>query len=776
MESVCRPVFCNRLICQRLICHRLACQRWAWSLLLGTLLCIAGIAQETPAAEPTPVTPNQTQAAPRSPVPAGRKRIGLALSGGAALGLAEIGVIRWMEENHIPVDLVAGTSMGSIIGAMYATGMSSAQMEDFANKIDWDQAFLSAPTYSDLSYRRKQDRREFQLTTPLGLKHGLNGPNGFNAGQGVGLLLDRIALPESSVANFDDLPIPFRCVATDMLSGEGVVLRDGSLARAVRASMAIPGVFTPVDVQGRVLADGGMVQNIPVETVLDMGADTVIAIQLRTPPGDRAQLESIAGVLSRAVSVMITQNEHRSLALAQAVVSIDTAGFSVSDYSRVQELVQLGYKTAAAQSAALLPFAMHDDEEWRQYIADRQSRKLPKMNKVEAVEVAGADDDTNRRLEKRIDKTVEGPLNLTKLETQLTRMAGEGQFDRLGYEGFTQNGVPALRVTAHEKSYGPPFVDLAVNVDGSGVADFGFAAGARITFMDFADRGGEWRNDLLFGSSNLGATEFYQPIAGSHFFVAPYAFASKDARNSFSGLTRVAVFGDERAGGGFDLGYNSGRRSEIRLGYENFSGRLNPLIGSQGLPIVSGDTGEFRARYVWDGQDSPAVPGVGTRIVATVSRVIESPGLVHPISQLEVQTSNFFPVGPKTSLFLIASGGTSFRGSAGPFQQFALGGPFHLGAYLPQEFLGNHYAYASFGFRRELYRLPQLIGNKIYWGGWYEAGTAFGTTAGQSGPVVVRGTFNLGLISETIIGPITLAGSVSPTGASRINFSIGRLF
>ena len=708
--------------------------------------------------------------------PVHRPRIGLALSGGGALGLAELGVIQWMEENHIPVDRIAGTSMGSIIAAMYATGMSPADMQKFAEKIDWDEAFLPEPVYSQLSYRRKQDRHDFLINARLGLKHGLSGPNGYNAGQGVGLLLDRIAFPESGVASFDDLPIPFRCVATDMLSGEGVVLSDGPLAQAVRASMAIPGVFTPVELNGRVLADGGMVQNIPVETVLAMNADAVIAVELRLPPGNRTQLETLTGVRNRAVDVMVTQNERRSLVLAQAKVSVDMTGFTGTDYSRVKELIALGYKSAASQSAALLPYAIQDPEEWKKYMGARAARKHPQPEKIEAVEVTGADSDTDSRIQHQLSKDLRGPLDLSKLDTQLTRIAGEGQFDRLGYEGFTQNGLPALRVTTHDKSYGPPFVDLAVNVDGSGVAAFDFSAGARVTFMDIAHHGGEWRNDLLFGSSNLGATEFYQPIGQSRFFVSPYAFASKFARNSFTGLTRVAVFGDERAGGGFDIGYNSGRRSEFRVGYEIFDGKLSPLIGAEGLPIVHGSTGEFRARYVWDGQDSPAVPASGTRTVVTLSRVLQSPGLANPIAQLDVQTSSFLPVGPKTSLFFDVSGGTTFRGSAGPFQVFALGGPFRLGAYLPQEFLGNHYAYSSLGFRRELYRMPALIGGKVYWGGWYEAGTAFGTAALDPGPIVVRGTFNLGVIADTIVGPIALAGSISPTGQSRINFSMGRLF
>jgi len=705
-----------------------------------------------------------------------RPRIGLALSGGGALGLAEIGVIQWLEENHIPVDRVAGTSMGSIIGAMYATGMSPAEIEKFAKKIDWDEALLPEPKYEQLSYRRKQDRREFLINAPLGLKHGLNGPNGFNSGHGVGLLLDRIAFPESGAASFDDLPIPFRCVATDMLSGEGVVLHDGPLSQAVRASMAIPGVFTPVEMNGRVLADGGMVQNIPVETVLAMDADEVIAVELRLPPGDRSELETLGGVLTRAVDVMITQNERRSLALAKAVVSVDMTGFSVDDYSRVEELVQLGYKTASNQSKALLPYAIQDAGEWQAYLEARAARRHHAPDKIEKVEVTGADADTNSRLQKQLGKVVAGPLDLGKLDTQLTRIAGEGQFDRLGYEGFTQNGIPSLRVTTHDKSYGPPFVDLAVNVDGSGVAAFDFSAGARITFMDIADHGGEWRNDLLFGSSNLAASEFYQPLGQSKFFVSPYVFAAKSARNSFNGLTRVAVFGDERAGGGFDIGYNSGRRSEFRIGYELFDAKLSPLIGGTGLPKISGSTGEFRARYVWDGQDSPSVPSRGTRVIATVSRVLQSPGLAHPIGQLDVQTSNFVAVGEKTSVFFAASGGTTFRGSAGPFQQFALGGPFRLGAYLPQEFLGNHYVYSSLGFRRELYRLPRLVGKKTYWGGWYEAGSTFGTAARDPGPIVVRGTFNLGVIADTFVGPIALAGSMSPTGQSRVNFSLGRLF
>jgi NTE family protein len=536
--------------------------------------------------------------------------------------------------------------------------------------------------------------------------------------------------------------------------------------------MAIPGVFTPVEINGHLLADGGMVENIPVEVAREMDADKVIAIDLQMPLGGHEQLETLTGVLSRAVSVMILQNERQSLKLADATVTVDTGNFSMTDYDRVPALIRLGYRSAANQAAVLLPYAIPYDAEWQQYLAARNARRRPQPKEVQSVTVTGGDSDTNSRIERRLKSDKGVPLNLKKFETQLTRIAGEGEFDRLGYEGFMQDGVPVLRVTAHEKTYGPPFVDLAVNVDGSGVAAFDFSAGARVTFMDVEHHGGEWRNDLLLGSSNLAATEFYQPIANTHFFVAPYAFASKLPRNAFDGQTRVAVFGDERAGGGFDLGFDSGRRSELRFGYQIFSGKLAPLIGSAGLPALSGSSGEFRTRYVWDGQDSPAIPGKGTRIVASLARVLQSPGLVHPIGQLDVQTSTCIPTSEKTSLFLAAAGGTTFHGTASQFQIFSLGGPFRLGAYLPNEFVGNDYGYASFGFRRELYRLPQLVGKRVYWGGWYEAGSAFNSPDS----LIVRGSANAGFIADTIVGPIAIFGSVSPTGQSRVNFSMGRLF
>ena len=702
-----------------------------------------------------------------------RPRIGLVLSGGGARGLAHLGVMRWMDEHHIPVDYVAGTSMGALVGALYATGLDANERQKFIDSVDWDSILLTEPTYSQLSFRRKEDRRSHEVAARMGLKHGVGSPNGFSPGHETGFFLDRIGFAYSSVKSFDDLPIPFRCVATDMLKGTAVVRGDGSLSQALRATMAIPGVFSPVEWNNTILADGGLVNNIPTDVARDMGAQTIIAVNVGAPLGDAEELQSFAGVLLQSIFIMTLENDTRSLRRANVVVSPDLRGYSFLDFDRasIPIIIQRGYEAAEKDSANLLPFALNDDD-WRQYVAAVQARRRMSPDKIAGVDVVGTSPSEEARLEKKLGKFAGNKLNSDQLETELTRAAGEGKFDRLAYVGYLRDDAPALRIVAHEKTYGPPFLDFAVNVNGSGVGNFDFAAGARVTFMDVHHWGGEWRNDLLLGSSSRAATELYQPLGGSHLFVAPYLFFDKLARNAFSGDQRIGVFRDERGGGGLDIGLASGRRSELRVGYQLFNGDLVPLIGSSGLSELNGSSGQLRLRFVYDGLDRPTVPGRGERVVLNVSRVFQSPGTVRPFSQLEARSSTFVAISAKTSIFVNASGGTTFHQDADVFHLFSLGGQFRLGAYLPDQFLGNHYAYAALGFRRDLYRLPTLVGKKVYWAGWMEAGSAFNSPD----RVVGRGSINVGVIAETIVGPVSLGESVSPTGQTKVNFSIGRVF
>jgi len=703
--------------------------------------------------------------------PAQRPRVALVLSGGGARGLAHIGVLMWMEEHRIPVDYIAGTSMGGLVAAFYATGATAPEIHEFIRKVDWDEALLSEPAYNELSYRRKQDHRDYQVDIPLGLAHGLSAPNGFNPGHGVGLLLDRIVLNYSGLPSFDDLPIPFRCVATDLQKGEPVVLHDGSLAQALRATMAIPGVFTPVERDGRILADGGLTDNIPTDTAKAMGGQLIIAVDVGPTMNGKAKLDSIAAVLSQTLDVMTADNDRRNLRLADIVVTPDLENYGITSYGDAEAIIKLGYEAAQQRAEVLSKFSLSEDE-WQQHLAARYARKRSPDKKIEEVTVTGIDPSDAQRLQRRVAKKFSGrELNVPRLETDLTRIVGEGRFDSLGYELLSTSGGSDLQIRAQQKTYGPPFINLAVNIAGSGVGQVDAAAGFRITAMDIGGHGSEWRNDVLLGSSDLVASEFYQPLGTRHLFVAPSGFFLDRARNIFQGDTRVAEYRDRRYGAGFDLGIDSGRRSEIRFGYQIFNADLRVFIGQPTLPAITGNTGQFRLAGTFDGQDSPSVPSRGIRLTAELLHVIHTPGVSESFQQVDLRSSTFIPLSDKGSLFMVDAAGTTLHQTPGPLQQFSLGGPFHLGAYTPDEFLGNHYFLASLGYRRVVYKLPDPLG-ALYGGGWYEAGSAFNDPS----HLVVRGTFNAGLIADTIVGPMALFASVSPTGQARINFSLGRLF
>ncbi|MGC2606501.1 MAG: patatin-like phospholipase family protein, partial [Silvibacterium sp.] len=318
----------------------------------------------------------------------GRPKLGLVLEGGGALGLAHIGVIQWMEEHRIPISYIAGTSMGGLVGGIYSTGRSPAEVREIVSGINWDQVLSGQTPFQDLSFRRKQDAHEVPGSIEFGLRKGLQFPGGFNTGQQVSLILDRIALPYSELKSFNDLPIPFACVATDLVSGKPHVFRSGPLALALRSTMSLPGIFTPVRTGDHIYADGGLLNNIPIDVAKEMGADIVIGIHLETAPlSPTATLSSFA-VLGQSISVMIAANELRSMEQADLLVTVPLQKYNALDYGAADAIIKAGYDAAASKARVLSAFSV-SEAEWQQYLADRKARE--KTTPIpEFVQVAGA--------------------------------------------------------------------------------------------------------------------------------------------------------------------------------------------------------------------------------------------------------------------------------------------------------------------------------------------------------------------------------------------------
>ncbi len=282
-------------------------------------------AQETPATtgQPTPATKP-------------RLKIGVALEGGGALGLAHIGVLQWFEDHHIPIDYLAGTSMGGLVGGLYSTGKTPQQLRELVDAQNWDVILGGGLPYEDLSFRRKEDQVAFPNSIVLGLRRGLVLPGGLNAGQQISLLIDRETLAYSGVQSFDNLPIPFRCVATDLVTGKQAVFKEGSLSQAMRATMAIPGLFSPIREGEHIYVDGGLVGNLPTDVVRDMGADIVIGVHLQTSPAEAEKIQSLFAILGRSIDVVVAGNEIRGLAGADLVVNVGLQDFNSLEYDEIE--------------------------------------------------------------------------------------------------------------------------------------------------------------------------------------------------------------------------------------------------------------------------------------------------------------------------------------------------------------------------------------------------------------------------------------------------------
>ena len=702
---------------------------------------------------------------------ASRPKIGLVLEGGSALGLAHIGVISWLEEHRIPISYIAGTSMGGLVGGMYATGESPAEMHELVDNIHWGEVLRGGTPFRILNYRRKEDKRDYPNDLEFGLKHGIRFPEGFNAGHEVGLILDRIALPYSDVKSFDELPIPFACVATDLVSGKEYVFRKGSLATALRSTMSLPGIFTPVRSGGHIFADGGILNNLPTDVAKAMGADIIIAVHLQEKELMPEQALSSFGVLGRSMSVVVSTTELRGMEKADILITVDLSAYNSMDYEKSAEISKLGYE-AAQSKAAILNTLSVDEETWQRYVSERQGR-IRTAPVPQFVEVKGAKAQAAREMQRALASNVAKPVNSDILDQQLTGLTGVGRYSRLSYGLIEKNNQPGLLITAEEKPYAPPLVQPLIVVDGSDYHNVRFKMGARVTLLDVGGFRAEWRNDVIAGAEYGIASEYYRPFtATTRWFVAPRAFADSSQFNLYSRGSLIAEYRDRQAGGALDFGYQIDRDSEVRFGYEGANERFSPRVGNPVLPIVSGRRGISSIRYSLIGVDRPTVPRSGTLTFFRTAWFDANPGAPSgfPLSELEI--SRFKQLSKPSSVFFSAAGGTTFSSSHTGVPPFSLGGVRALAAYGTNELLTNQFFLFKAGYIRQLGELPPFIGRDLDLVGAYELGKAYGLPNASHLPTDAVG----GIIINTIFGPVLVGGAYGDTGHHKFFFSLGRIF
>jgi NTE family protein len=745
------------------------------------LATVAGFGSSTHAQDRPPVVAPPQSASAQPAQPRGdRPRIGLALGGGSARGIAHIGVLEWFEQHRIPIDYIAGTSMGGLVAGAYASGMSPAELRQLMKDTDWDLMFLADSPFRYKTFRRKQDKRAYPSQLEFGLKGGFTLPGGLNPGQQVSLLLDRIGLAYYEVDNFDDLPTPFRCVATDLKQANAVVLGRGSLAQAMRATMAIPGVFTPVNYDEWLLVDGGVLNNVPADVVKQMGADIVIAVNVGADPVEEEKAQqSLFALLGRTIDTMMTTGVRTALKSADLIVDPDLKGLNSLDWRRSDDLADRGYQAAEATASRLAGYAM-GEAEYAAFAAARQAKRRTAAPAPAFVTVTGVGPREQAFIRESLADLIGRPLEHATAAEDILTVTGTDRYEYLSYRAVTQPEGTGLLVAARPKSYGPPFLAIGLELSNVDSSNFAVTASGRVTAYDWFGVGSEFRLDGAIGTRQSIMGEIYRPLGQSRFFVAPRAYFDRHPRNGYADERLVAEYRFKTFGAGLDLGFNSGRRAEVRLGIDVSDVRGRIRVGNPLLPEVSGSENFATLKVTWDGQTSPLVPSRGLYQTARLAYYFAAPDATDPVRfpsdqeflQGEVEGSWFRRVGQgQDRLFLRYGLGTSF-GSHPLLADFSLGGPLRLGAFNNDELRNANYLLGTVGYLRQTGRLPDVLGGNIFLGGWFEQGTVFD----EWDDARYRSSVSLGAIAETLIGPVFGGASFDFDGRYRVYIAIGPLF
>ncbi len=706
-------------------------------------------------------------------------RIGLVLSGGGARGIAHVGVLKVLEELQVPVHLVTGTSMGAVVGSIYSAGYSPAELEEIVTTTDWPEAFEDDTPREQLSFRRKEDDLNFLTAAKFGIKDGgVAIPAGFIQGQRLNLLLRRLLMRTTAVESFDALHLPFRAVSTNLIDGQEVVHSSGDLATAVRASMAIPGAFQPVELDEMLLVDGMLVNNIPIGLAFEMGADIVIAVDVGTPLRTRAELSSAVGVADQVLSIAtdrMAEIQRDQLRDQDFLITPALEGYGAADFEKGGEIVPIGEEAARADLERLSELAVSDTE-WAAYLArQRHGRDEPPV--VDRVEFAN--DSTIRdavilaRLEDRAGK----PLDIDSLEGDLAEIHGADIFQRVDYTLDRTGGETVLKVAAHEKSWGPQYLRIGLNIeenfDNTSVYNLAF----NYTVNPLNALGGEWRNEFQIGDTIRLFSELWQPLENeSLWFVAPSFEFVREKVPRYEGQERVGEFSLRRTELGLDFGRQLSNWGEFRVGARWQDGRSGPVIGARSFRGSEVDGGGFFARFAADTLDDANFPtqGVFSRLVyGSLRDSLGSDG------DSELATLRFAYVrswGKQTVLFS-TNGATRFGGKAAELDDLArVGGFLNLSGLDRDQLSGEHSLVARLITYRRLadlgvlsFRYPLYLGASVEMGNvWERRGDI------SAGSAILGGSVFLGW--STPLGPLYFGYGVAEGSNESAYLFLGRTF
>jgi NTE family protein len=707
-----------------------------------------------------------------------RPRIGLALGGGGARGGAHIGVLKVLEELRVPVDYVAGTSMGSIVGALFSIGLTPAEIEADMKAVDWDDLFSDTPRREMRTFRRKEDDSSYFLPIEFGVTgRGIVMAPGVIAGQKLSFAFPAANLYLAGHESFDDLGYPYRPVATDLATGEMVVLGSGNLLKAVRASMSIPGVFPPVDWNGRQLVDGYLARNLPVDVVRNMGADIVIAVDVGVLPDstDVATLHTLSGISDQMGLIQARQNVDPQVAAAEIVIRPNMPGISTRHFHRTVDTIPLG-EAAARELTAVLAALSVSEQEYAEHVA---AHRLPEPEDlvIDRIDVASQGSVSPRTLAYHVRQPVNEPLDLDLLKRDLTRLYDFGVFELVDFS-LSREGdddpETVLTVEANRKFYEPHTLHMGLAYEGGETGRSSINLRMRLTSLELNERGAELRNDLQLGRADALRSEYYQPLDWNRrFFASLSGNASAQLRPWYFNFRRWGEYKERDIHGTFALGLRLGHVGELRGGILYGHIKTEDRTGLS-LAEFNGARGGYTARLAFDMMDAAVFPrhGYDGRVHLFVAKPGMGSGLDYSSLTGLFRTVTSFGA---DTFGLTLQGGSSLGTEMPEFALFTLGGIGRLSGYTSDVFRGEAYGvgalnwYHRLGGRASPYTTRWYVGAAIETGGaWRDASTA------RMDDLRTCGSAFIG--AHTLFGPLIFTYARANDGNDAFYITLGRIF
>ncbi|MGB7906083.1 MAG: patatin-like phospholipase family protein [Steroidobacteraceae bacterium] len=702
------------------------------------------------------------------------------LAGGGAKGGAHVGVLKVLEEMHIPIDCIAGTSMGALVGGGYASGIPAAGLEKFVTGIDWKTVVGGAGRRELQTIEQKRAGVTYSNEFEFGLQNKrVVLPGGLVNTSNIEDLLRTYVAAARAQTDFNKLPIPYRAVATDMVSGHMVVLKDGDLATAMRASMAIPGAFAPVLTEQHILSDGGMVRNIPVDVARDLCADVVIVVNLVEEEVKREKLQSATQLLLRSSDVGIMANENLQLeSLTDKDVRIDVimGDITTADFERVPETVPLGEKAARGMAVKLASLAVPEAQynAWRASITAGQNIET----RLADVKYMGMERVNPDYLKQRAQVQPGDTVDTAKISAEAQQMAALQEFESVEYRLTGDPGNPTLEWWPKEKAYGPDYLKFDLGLYGSEDGDLGFIVYAKHTRTWLNSLGAEWRNEVQLGYFNNLSTSLYQPLdVAQRFFVEPKLFWTRSWEDVFVDNERLARYKFSEWGGKFDLGVNINDDAQIRAGYIYTRRRASVETGSPILPEDQRDDAGLTVAATYDTRDTPFNPTRGLAAALEYAYVDDSLGGDLNWERLELGVGLALPV-RNDVVWMTLAGGTDLNSAMPPDRYFMLGGPGSFPGYELGELRLTDYWTASGSYLWKIKDIMSIRGQALYAGVRLEAGQVFGRLESDVLPGFADDEYIYGgslyLAGRTQAGPLTVGLGMTSNDSWSLWIAVGR--